>query len=269
MQTVPASSMEDPKQPRSFQACTQCRNRKLKCIMEPADGVCAPPCKRCRRESKQCEVPESKRKRYPLESASKWTPAKREQVKQSLEAASRPVSPAPELPPTSTQGQAVREVSSYSQQVGPRPGKRQRTSYEPAIRDSDDLEDSYVISTAAPWALDFLPVTFCATIADLSQAYEYQSSVVSTDATSPPSTVDGDERQERERTASPEKEEGARPQTVSMADMHNDTPAQVDDARTASLQRKQRLPDDSHGSTGVSFEQDLGLDGLFDYIRFG
>lgn len=253
--------MDESKQTRVVQACMQCRSRKLKCIMDPVDGSYAPPCKRCRRESKLCTVPEPKRKRYNLESASTWTPAKRQQAKQCIETASRPVSPSP-VQNLSFQSRAAFDDMPAAQQTAERPSKRQRTVIEPRICDSEDTEDAFIVSTAAPWALDFLPVTFCGTIADLSQAYGYQGPKTPSQTTSPPSTADGDEGKEPEQDASPADDCLVLPQTVSLADMQKAGPTSATEVRSTMTNRRTTVQDSN-------FEQDLGLDDIFDYIRFG
>jgi hypothetical protein len=260
--------MEESKQPRPFQACTQCRSRKLKCIMDPVDGQCAPPCKRCRRESKQCTVPEPKRKRYNLESSASWTPAKRQQAKQSIEAASRPSSPVrrPSDPLAPARPVSDKTTSSL---LAPRPTKRQRTMAEPAIAEPDAGEDCWIMSTAAPWALDFMPVTFCGTIADLSQAYGYQGPSSPSQATSPPSTADGDERQEIERAASPTSETAAFPQTVAMSELHSLETATTGGQMAVKCSESPGITDQSEAPAASNYGHDLGLDDIFNYIRFG
>lgn len=237
--------------------------------MDPLEGTQAPPCKRCRRESKQCTIPEPKRKRYNLESAATWTPADRQQAKLSIEAASRPASP--------VQNSAVplapsRLLSHNSVQTGsvpaPRPNKRQRTMPEPTIAESEDSGDYFVMSTAAPWALDFMPVTFCGTIADLSQAYGYQGPNTPSQATSPPSTADGDERLEPETAASPADESVPLPQTVTLADLHTLEHAATKDADAVDSRRWKSPTVRREDSAGSNYGQDLGLDDIFNYIRF-
>lgn len=264
--------MEDPKQTRTFSACTQCRSRKLKCVMDQTDGACAPPCKRCRRESKQCTVPPPKRKRHVLESASTWTPAKRQQVKQSIEAASRPSSPARDpVPAVATARRPSPDLSAPFLASAQESNKRQRTQEEPRIRDADTHDDAFMSSMGAPWAMDFLPVTFCGMIAGLSglsQAYGDQTSSVPSEITSSPSTADGDDREEPEQAASPHEEQGPEPQTVSMADMHMPAPTRPDHASTSTLIQGHNASAKRKDNTDVSYQQDLGLDDIFDYFRF-
>lgn len=265
------ATMEDPKQTRTFQACTQCRSRKLKCIMDPTDGGCTPPCKRCRRESKQCTVPPPKRKRHVLESASTWTPAKRQQAKQTVEAASRPSSPPLNPVPAIAIGRRPSpDILAPSLASAERNNKRQRMFEEPRIRDAHPSDDSFMTSMGAPWAMDFLPVTFCGMIAGLSQAYDNQTSSVPSEITSSPSTADGDDREEPEQAISPheEPEPEPEPQTVSMANMHMPAPNRPDHTGTGALIQ-------AHGATAKgtdtidgSYQQDLGLDDIFDYFRF-
>ncbi|QLQ78293.1 hypothetical protein HG537_0A05400 [Torulaspora globosa] len=47
---------------RSFKACLNCRNRKVKCDLGPLDAPNEPPCKRCKREGKVCEFPKASRR---------------------------------------------------------------------------------------------------------------------------------------------------------------------------------------------------------------
>lgn len=236
--------------------------------MDQSDGACTPPCKRCRRESKQCTVPPLKRKRYALESASTWTPAKRQQAKQSIEAVSRPSSPTRDtLPGTGLGKRDSADKSAPTLASTQRSNKRQRTA-EPQIRDIDTSDDAFITSAAAPWALDFLPVTFCGMIADLSQAYGDQTSSASSEMTSPPSTADGDERVEPERATSPEGQEEPAPQTVAMADMHVPALTKADHVSTRPIVQGQNATDKRQEATDVSYGKDLGLDDIFDYFRF-
>ena len=237
--------------------------------MDPVEGTQAPPCKRCRRESKQCTIPEPKRKRYNLESAASWTPANREQAKQSIEAASRPTSPVlSSAVPLATDRLTAENPVSTSTIPAPRPIKRQRTRMEPTIAEPEDSDHYFVMSSAAPWALDFMPVTFCGTIADLSQAYGYQGPTTPSQATSPPSTADGDERLEPEYAASPADESKPLPRTVTLADLHTleHTPAIAPDA-AESLSWRDSI-NGREKSIGANYGQDLGLDDIFNYVRF-
>lgn len=43
-----------PKWKRNYKACLNCRIRKIKCDLGPADNPHPPPCERCRRQQKQC-----------------------------------------------------------------------------------------------------------------------------------------------------------------------------------------------------------------------
>ncbi|WBF11382.1 hypothetical protein N7582_000603 [Saccharomyces uvarum] len=43
-----------PKRRRTYQACINCRSRKVKCDLGPVDNPHAPPCARCKRELKRC-----------------------------------------------------------------------------------------------------------------------------------------------------------------------------------------------------------------------
>ncbi|CAI4059236.1 Aro80p SKDI_04G6280 [Saccharomyces kudriavzevii IFO 1802] len=45
---------ELPKRRRTYQACINCRSRKVKCDLGPVDNPHAPPCARCKRELKDC-----------------------------------------------------------------------------------------------------------------------------------------------------------------------------------------------------------------------
>lgn len=47
---------------RIYKACISCRNKKMKCDMGPLDNPHGPPCMRCKRENKECILPENKRK---------------------------------------------------------------------------------------------------------------------------------------------------------------------------------------------------------------
>ncbi len=46
---------------RNYQACLNCRRHKVKCNLGNVDNPSAPPCVRCRRESKDCSFSQSKR----------------------------------------------------------------------------------------------------------------------------------------------------------------------------------------------------------------
>ena len=47
---------------RTYQACEECRRRKIKCDMGPVDNPHSPPCARCRRENKECNFNATRRK---------------------------------------------------------------------------------------------------------------------------------------------------------------------------------------------------------------
>lgn len=48
---------------RCYKACMSCRNRKMKCDMGPLDDPHGPPCVRCRREHKECILPDNKKRK--------------------------------------------------------------------------------------------------------------------------------------------------------------------------------------------------------------
>ncbi|CAL9735685.1 transcriptional activator Aro80p [Monosporozyma servazzii] len=48
------TSAKKPKWKRNYKACLNCRIRKIKCDLGPADNPHPPPCERCRRQQKQC-----------------------------------------------------------------------------------------------------------------------------------------------------------------------------------------------------------------------
>jgi hypothetical protein len=48
---------------RTYQACDECRRRKIKCDMGPVDNPHAPPCARCRRENRDCTFAPTRRKK--------------------------------------------------------------------------------------------------------------------------------------------------------------------------------------------------------------
>lgn len=158
----------------TFHACVQCRERKLKCDRS-VDGDGSQPCKRCRRESKQCTLPALKRKRHEPEAALPPN-AKRPAVphgNQKAAAAVRPSSSHVQQPAQPLDANV--EVPSDD---GDESSSRGFQTTLPVIQSDGGPEEEgdYMVSTAAHWALDFLPVTLAGTIADLSQAVRYQSS---------------------------------------------------------------------------------------------
>jgi hypothetical protein len=48
---------------RTYQACDECRRRKIKCDMGPVDNPHGPPCARCRRENRECTFAPTRRKK--------------------------------------------------------------------------------------------------------------------------------------------------------------------------------------------------------------
>lgn len=157
----------------TFHACVQCRERKLKCDRS-VDGDGSQPCKRCRRESKQCTLPALKRKRYDPE-ATLPPNAKRPAVPPRDQKAAAAVRPSSSHSQQSTQPlDANVEVQSDD---GEQSSSRAFQTTLPVIQSDGGPEEEgdYMVSTAAHWALDFLPVTLAGTIADLSQAVRYQS----------------------------------------------------------------------------------------------
>ncbi|KAI9713064.1 MAG: hypothetical protein M1820_001049 [Bogoriella megaspora] len=68
LQAPSASTPEGPTQTghtRTYQACIPCRRRKVRCDLGPPDKPHDPPCKRCRRESKDCYFSATRRKKRP------------------------------------------------------------------------------------------------------------------------------------------------------------------------------------------------------------
>lgn len=105
-------------------------------------------------------------------------------------------------------------------------------------------------------------------IADLSQAYGDQTSSASSEITSPPSTVDGDEREEPQQAPSPQEEQRVLPQTVAMSDMHMPAATGLDHASSKSPTHAQDVAAKGQGPIDISYGKDLGLDDIFDYFRF-
>ena len=65
------SMEEDPKETvtkwrRSYRACVNCRSRKVKCDLGPLDNPNKPPCVRCKREQRECVIPELKKREEVL-----------------------------------------------------------------------------------------------------------------------------------------------------------------------------------------------------------
>ncbi|GAV54034.1 hypothetical protein ZYGR_0AK05360 [Zygosaccharomyces rouxii] len=56
------SGSNPPKWRRIYKACISCRNKKMKCDMGPLDNPHGPPCMRCRRENKECVLPNNKKR---------------------------------------------------------------------------------------------------------------------------------------------------------------------------------------------------------------
>jgi hypothetical protein len=241
------------KHPRPVQACTQCRNRKLKCVMEMSDGSCGPPCKRCRRESKQCTLPPTKRRRYVLEDMSSM-PASRTHRPETTSSSH------PRQSPNESTISVEKVYPSIEERAEPAAKRKALSQDQPHSRPSkaqkdENTDDAYVMSTAAPWILDFLPVTFCATIADLGQAFDYHSPAAMSESTSPPSTVNGDEGNQKAGSYwSPEPESNSSSHNLSPANLQN--PLAYGHGQDAS-------------NTVSSYSNDLGLDDIFNYIRFG
>lgn len=52
---------------RAYQACTFCRQRKVRCDLGPVDNPHPPPCRRCKRENKECTFDVERRKKRPDE----------------------------------------------------------------------------------------------------------------------------------------------------------------------------------------------------------
>ncbi|KAF2838173.1 hypothetical protein M501DRAFT_857119 [Patellaria atrata CBS 101060] len=68
-----SSSAPPPKQvpsaqhTRTYQACIPCRRRKVRCDLGPVDDPHEPPCKRCKREGKDCFFSATRRKKRPTD----------------------------------------------------------------------------------------------------------------------------------------------------------------------------------------------------------
>lgn len=202
--------------------------------MEPVDGVDGPPCKRCRRESKPCTLPPAKRKRNTVDDTTVLvkTTAKRQHLPCPTETSDE----APVVQPPRPRGLPPSRSVTYPKTSGPKFFKISSTA--PSIRDLEgDDNDAYIMSTAAPWAIDFLPVTFCGTIADLSNA------AVESETTSTPSFSDAEE---------------------SGLESDSDPPNTVDTISPAEIQLKpQAVP------SPTTYANDMGLDDVFDYVVFG
>lgn len=54
--------IQPPKWRRTYQACLNCRTRKVKCDLGPVDNPHDPPCVRCKRERKECIFTESNKR---------------------------------------------------------------------------------------------------------------------------------------------------------------------------------------------------------------
>lgn len=70
------SKLADTKHRRNYQACEQCRQRKVKCDLGDVDNPHDPPCKKCAREKKQCTFKAQRRKSPVMEPADR-PPTKR------------------------------------------------------------------------------------------------------------------------------------------------------------------------------------------------
>jgi hypothetical protein len=221
--------------------------------MEMSDGSCGPPCKRCRRESKQCTLPPTKRRRYVLDDMSSMPTARTLPSETSSRNYTR-------QNPNESTITTERLYPSIEERVEPVAKRKALSQEQPPSRPSksqkdDNADEAYVMSTAAPWVLDFLPVTFCATIADLSQAFDYHSPAAMSESTSPPSTTNGDEgNQGSGNYWSPEPEGHPSTYTTSPPDMQN------------ALARGR---DQFTSFCASSYSNDLGFDDIFNYVRFG
>lgn len=230
---------------RFFQACTQCRDRKLKCIFESTDSTDPRPCKRCRRESKDCTLPPLKRKRYNAEQHDTPVPKRQDLSTGTNNTISNSL---PEQPQIRT-SQVVDATTSQPHEAS----AKVSNTVEPAIRniEATDDDDAYIISTAAPWALNFLPVTFCATITDLGKAYDLQSTTESSDAASLRSTVDGEE-------------------SSSLQGIADDRRPADETSTSNELRHKEAVVAvASPGRTTQAFGSDMGLDDIFHFVKFG
>ena len=121
------------------------------------------------------------------------------------------------------------------------------------------------MSTAAPWALDFLPVTFGGTIADLSRAVQYHSPPPRNESDDTASLLSGTD--EAGKSGATSQESASRQSDKGLEPLPDfDTGGEI--GLYDGLFGAERLVK-SPAETPSAFTRDLGLDDIFNFVKFG